>query len=117
MSTRTTQLSAGFDSNVAIIGSGFGGSVAAHRFTEKGYSVKVIEKGRRWRPKDFPKTNWNLRKSFWFPKLGLRGIQRLSLLDPLENGHASILADLIQIAFRESTDPGTTRRQFLSPLM
>ncbi len=69
-----------FDTDVAIIGSGFGGSVAAHRFTEKGYAVTVLEKGRRWRPQDFPKTNWNIRKSFWFPYIGCRGIFGLRLL-------------------------------------
>jgi cholesterol oxidase len=63
-----------------VIGSGFGGAVAAHRLTEKGYRVAVIEKGRRYHTTDFPKTNWNLRKSFWMPKLGLHGIQALTLL-------------------------------------
>jgi cholesterol oxidase len=69
-----------FDTDVAVIGSGFGGSVAAHRLTEKGYSVTVLEKGRRWQPDDFPKTNWNIRKSFWFPYIGCRGIFGLRLL-------------------------------------
>ena len=31
-----------------IVGSGFGGSVSAHRLTQKGYKVLVIEKGRRF---------------------------------------------------------------------
>ena len=80
MSAATTSADNGFDTDFAIIGSGFGGSVAAHRVTEKGYAVTVFEKGRRWRPKDFPKTNWNIRKSFWFPKIGCRGIFALRLL-------------------------------------
>ncbi|MDK1290792.1 MAG: GMC family oxidoreductase [Actinomycetota bacterium] len=66
--------------DVIIIGSGFGGSVSAMRLTEKGYRVAVLEAGRRWRTEDFPKTNWNTRKSLWFPKLGMHGIQRMSLL-------------------------------------
>lgn len=66
--------------DVVIIGSGFGGSVSALRLAEKGYSVCVLEAGKRWRSEDFPKTNWNLRRSLWFPKLGLKGIQRLTLL-------------------------------------
>ena len=69
-----------FDSDVAVIGSGFGGSVAALRLSRKGYSVTVLEKGKRWRPEDFPKTNWNIRKSFWFPKIGCRGIFGMCLL-------------------------------------
>ena len=34
-----------------IVGSGFGGSVAALRLTEKGYRVAVIEAGRRFEDK------------------------------------------------------------------
>lgn len=64
----------------AVVGSGFGGSVAALRLTEKGYSVIVVEQGRRWSPSDFPKSNWSLRKFFWMPRLGFYGIQQLSLL-------------------------------------
>jgi cholesterol oxidase len=66
--------------DVVIIGSGFGGSVSALRLAEKGYSVAVLEAGKRWGAEDFPKTNWNARKSLWFPKLGMQGIQRISLL-------------------------------------
>ncbi|MFQ6604387.1 MAG: GMC oxidoreductase [Fidelibacterota bacterium] len=63
-----------------IVGSGFGGSVSALRLAEKGYSVLVIEQGKRYRTRDFPKTNWNLRKYFWWPRLGLYGIQAMTLL-------------------------------------
>ncbi len=63
-----------------VIGSGFGGSVSALRLAQKGYRVAVLEKGRRYRPSDFPKTNWNLRKSVWMPWAGLFGIQALTLL-------------------------------------
>jgi cholesterol oxidase len=69
-----------FDYDVAIIGSGFGGSVSALRLTEKGYRVGVLEAGRRYTDKTLPESSWNLRRFYWFPKLGLRGIQRLSLL-------------------------------------
>ncbi len=67
-----------FDYDWIIIGSGFGGSVSALRLAEKGYSVKVLECGRRFRDEDFPKSTWDLRRYFWAPKLGLRGIFRLS---------------------------------------
>ncbi len=66
--------------DVVIIGSGFGGSVSAFRLAEKGYNVAVLEAGKRWDANSFPKTNWNVWKSLWFPKLGMRGIQRISLL-------------------------------------
>ena len=66
--------------DVIVIGSGFGGSVSALRLSEKGHSVAVLEAGKRWRTADFPRTNWNVRKSLWFPRLGMKGIQRISLL-------------------------------------
>ncbi len=71
---------AGHDFDVVIIGSGFGGSVAALRLTEKGYRVAVLEAGRRFSDKDFPKTSWRLSKFLYMPRLGLRGIQRIHIL-------------------------------------
>jgi cholesterol oxidase len=61
-----------------VIGSGFGGSVSAMRLAEKGYSVLVIEKGKRWNTLDFPKTNWNLPKYLWMPLIKFFGIQKLT---------------------------------------
>ena len=66
--------------DVLIIGSGFGGSVSALRLTEKGYKVAVLEAGRRFEDQDFPKTSWRIRKFLYFPKLGLKGIQRIHFL-------------------------------------
>ena len=68
------------DFDVVVIGSGFGGSVAALRLTEKGYRVAVIEAGRRFKDKDFPKTSWRLSKFLFMPRLGLKGIQRIHAL-------------------------------------
>jgi cholesterol oxidase len=68
------------DFDVIIIGSGFGGSVAALRLTEKGYRVAVLEAGRRFSDKDFPKTSWRLSRFLFMPRLGLRGIQRIHAL-------------------------------------
>jgi cholesterol oxidase len=41
--------------DAAIIGSGFGGSVAACRLAEKGLKVVVLERGRRWAPTEYPR--------------------------------------------------------------
>ena len=66
--------------DVIVIGSGFGGSVAALRLVEKGYRVAVLEAGRRFADDEFARTSWNLRRFFWAPALGLFGIQRIHLL-------------------------------------
>ena len=66
--------------DVVVIGSGFGGSVAALRLREKGYSVAVLEAGKRFEDKDFPKTSWRLRKFLFAPALGCYGIQRIHAL-------------------------------------
>jgi cholesterol oxidase len=64
-----------------IIGSGFGGSVSAMRLTEKGYSVLVLERGKRFEDVDFPKTNWNLPKFLWLPALRFFGIFQMTFLN------------------------------------
>ena len=71
----------GFDYDVLIVGSGFGGSVAALRAAEKGYRVTVMESGRRWKDEDIPKTNWNLPSFLWLPAAEMYGMQRLEYLD------------------------------------
>jgi cholesterol oxidase len=69
---------ASHDYDWIVVGSGFGGSVSALRLAEKGYSVCVLECGRRFADDDFAKSAWNLRRYFWSPRLGLRGILRLT---------------------------------------
>lgn len=66
--------------DVLVVGSGFGGSVAALRLTEKGYRVGVLEAGRRWADDDFTGGTWNIGKYNWAPRLGLKGIQRIHAL-------------------------------------
>ena len=62
-----------YDFDFIVIGSGFGGSVTAHRLTEKGYKVAVMEMGRRWTPENLPRTSWSIHRWFWRPGLALRG--------------------------------------------
>jgi cholesterol oxidase len=57
-----------------VVGSGFGGSVAALRLAEKGYAVTVIEKGRRFLDEDFATSAWQATRMLWAPKFGLKGI-------------------------------------------
>ncbi len=67
-----------FDVDWVVVGSGFGGSVSALRLAEKGYSVQVLECGKRFRDEDFPKSTWDLKRYFWAPRIGLKGIFRLT---------------------------------------
>jgi cholesterol oxidase len=61
-----------------VIGSGFGGSVAALRLAEKGYEVTVLEQGRRFADTDFARSAWQARRLLWRPHLGLRGIMQVT---------------------------------------
>lgn len=72
-----------------VIGSGFGGSVSAMRLSEKGYDVLVLEKGRRWRDEDFPKSNWNVFKFLWKPALRMFGMMQIDLLRDVMVLHGS----------------------------
>ncbi|MFF4043795.1 GMC oxidoreductase [Streptomyces sp. NPDC001816] len=77
----------GYDYDVIVVGSGFGGSVTALRLTEKGYKVGVLEAGRRFARDTLPKNSWDLKNYLWAPKLGMYGIQRIHLL-----GNVMVLA-------------------------
>ncbi len=67
-----------YDYDWLVIGSGFGGSVSALRLAEKGYSVGVLECGRRFADHEFPKNTADLKRYFWNPRLGMKGIFRLT---------------------------------------
>src|SRR5947208_12468833 len=68
-----------YDYDWLVIGSGFGGSVSALRLSEKGYSVGVLECGRRFEDEDFAENSWQLRRYYWFPRIGMKGILRLTI--------------------------------------
>ena len=78
LALQDTPLQTEYDYDWLVIGSGFGGSVSALRLREKGYSVGVLECGKRFSDDDFPKSTWDLRRYFWAPRLGMRGIFRMS---------------------------------------
>ena len=67
------------DFDFIVIGSGFGGSITAHRLTEKGYRVAVMEMGRRWTPENLPSTNWLLWRWIWRPHMALRGFFNIEM--------------------------------------
>jgi len=72
-----------------VIGSGFGGSISAMRLAEKGYDVLLLERGRRFRDKEFAKSDWNLWKHQWIPALRCFGIWQNTLLNGIMILHGS----------------------------
>jgi cholesterol oxidase len=69
-----------YDFDVIVVGSGFGGAVAALRLTEKGYRVAVLEAGARLDESSYAATSWDLRRFLFAPWLGCYGIQRIDML-------------------------------------
>jgi cholesterol oxidase len=67
-----------FDFDWLVIGSGFGGSVSALRLSEKGHRVGVLECGRRFADHELPSSTADLKRYFWRPFLGMKGIFRLT---------------------------------------
>ena len=61
-----------------VVGSGFGGSVAALRLAERGYRVAVLECGRRFEDKDFAETTWETARYYWMPKMRMKGVLRMT---------------------------------------
>ena len=97
-----------------IVGSGFGGSVSALRLCEKGYRVLLLEKGRRFLPKDFPKTNWDLRKWLWMPQLGMTGIFKMTFFEHVTifsgvgvGGGSLVYANTLPVPKREFFETGS----------
>ena len=87
-----------------VVGSGFGGSVAGLRLAEKGHRVLMLEKGHRYRPEDFARSTWDLRRWLWLPRLGLRGPFRMTFLRHLTalsgvgvGGGSLIYAGVLQV--------------------
>jgi cholesterol oxidase len=69
--------------DVVVVGSGFGGGIAACRLAEAGKRVCVLERGRRFGPGDFPDRPEQAPFALWHPKLNPNGLFDLRLMRDL----------------------------------
>ncbi|MGH2841779.1 MAG: GMC family oxidoreductase [Solirubrobacteraceae bacterium] len=53
--------------DAVVVGSGFGGGIAACRLAEQGWKVCVLERGRRFGPGDYPDRPEQAPRAFWHP--------------------------------------------------
>ncbi|WP_163507051.1 GMC oxidoreductase [Fodinicola acaciae] len=60
--------------DAVVVGSGFGGAVAACRLAEAGRSVCVLERGKTYPPGSFPRRPDEMARNFWDPSEGMQGL-------------------------------------------
>lgn len=60
--------------DAVVVGSGFGGSVAAYRLAAGGQSVVLMERGKAYPPGSFARTPSEMGRNFWDPDKGLYGL-------------------------------------------
>ncbi|MGZ8786475.1 MAG: FAD-binding protein, partial [Acidimicrobiia bacterium] len=60
--------------DAVVVGSGFGGSVAAFRLAEAGRSTIVLERGQAYPPGSFARNPYQMSRAFWEPKDHLFGL-------------------------------------------
>jgi cholesterol oxidase len=114
--------------DVAIVGSGFGGSINALRLAEAGRSVVVLERGRRYMPGEFPRDVRDTNALLWrYPRksrsTGLYDICFFSSLAAVVAsgvGGGSLIYANIHIrpdpsVFEDSRWPAEVRRPNLDP--
>ncbi|MCH8130188.1 MAG: GMC family oxidoreductase [Acidobacteria bacterium] len=60
--------------DTVVIGSGFGGAVSSYRLAEAGLAVCVLERGKAYPPRSFPRNPADMSRNFWDPSAGLHGM-------------------------------------------
>jgi cholesterol oxidase len=110
--------------DVVVIGSGFGGAINACRLAEAGRSVCVLERGKRWGRKDFPRTIGQVGKSFWNHKdFGLLDYRIFKKIDVIQasgvGGGSLVYFNVHERALKEIFElpgwPAGVKRETLDP--
>lgn len=110
------------DADAIVIGSGFGGAVAAARLAQAGYSVIVLERGRRWHPGDFPRRPHLEDGWLWELDRGLYDIRWLDTMGSIQasgwGGGSLVYANVFARPFQDAMDerwPAHLHRETLDP--
>jgi len=110
--------------DVVVIGSGFGGAINACRLAQAGRSVCILERGKRWGKKDFPRTTGQVAHSFWnYKDLGLldyRAFENIDVIQASGVGGGSLVYFNVHIRtppeiFENPRWPKGVRRDVLNP--
>lgn len=110
--------------DVVVIGSGFGGAINACRLAQAGRSVCILERGKRWGKKDFPRTTGQVARSFWnYKDLGLldyRTFENIDILQASGVGGGSLVYFNVHLRtpeeiFKNPRWPKGVKRDILNP--
>jgi cholesterol oxidase len=110
--------------DVVVIGSGFGGAINACRLAQAGRSVCILERGKRWGKKDFPRTTGQVARSFWnYKDLGLldyRAFENIDVIQASGVGGGSLVYFNVHIRtpkeiFENPRWPSGVKRDILDP--
>lgn len=111
-----------FDADAIVVGSGFGGAVAAARLAQAGFSVIVLERGRRWKLGEFPRAPKLKDGWLWELDRGLFDIRWLDTMGSVQaagwGGGSLVYANVFARPFEETLDhrwPNHLRRKELDP--
>ena len=110
--------------DAVVIGSGFGGAINACRLAQAGRSVCILERGKRWGKKDFPRTTGQVARSFWnYKDLGMldyRAFEHIDVIQASGVGGGSLVYFNVHIRtpkeiFEDPRWPQGVKRDVLDP--
>lgn len=110
--------------DVVVIGSGFGGAITACRLSQAGRSVCILERGKRWGKKDFPRTTGQVARAFWNYKdyglLDYRTFKNIDVIQASGVGGGSLVYFNVHIRtpqeiFENPRWPKSVKRDTLNP--